>query len=63
MIIERIAKDINCRMKSVRDLRILMIVLLIGNSGDFEQDWSRLKSTKKNRQVDVDRYYKNDEPT
>jgi len=37
MMTERIANGINCPLLSVRDLRILMIVLLFGTPEDFEK--------------------------
>jgi len=46
---------------SVRDLRILMIVLLFGTPEDFEKRLEQMKIRHKNRKADIDRHYENDE--
>lgn len=63
MMTERIANGINCPLLSVRDLRILMIVLLFGTPEDFEKRLEQMKTRHKNRQADIDRRYLNDQPT
>lgn len=63
MMTERIANGINCPLLSVRDLRILMIVLLFGTPEDFEKRLEQMKTRHKNRQADIDRRYQNDQPT
>lgn len=63
MMTERIANGINCPLLSVRDLRILMIVLLFGTPEDFEKRLEQMKIRHKNRQADIDRRYLNDQPT
>lgn len=63
MMTERIANGINCPLLSVRDLRILMIVLLFGSPGDFEKRLEQMKIRHINRKADIDRHYENDEKT
>ncbi len=46
---------------SVRDLRILMIVLLFGTPEDFVKRLEQMKIRHKNRMADIDRHYENDE--
>jgi len=48
---------------SVRDLRILMIVLLFGTPEDFEDRLEQMKIRHNNRKADIDRHYENDEKT
>lgn len=63
MMTERIANGINCPLLSVRDLRILMIVLLFGTPEDFEKRLEQMKIRHKNRKADIDRHYEKDEKT
>lgn len=63
MMTERIENGMDFPLMSVRDLRILMIVLLFGPPGDFEKKLEQMKTRHVNRQKDIDRYYRNDQPT
>lgn len=61
MMTERIANGINCPLLSVRNLRILMIVLPFGTPGDFDKRLEQMKIRHKNRKAGIDRYYENEE--
>jgi len=63
MMTERIGNGMDCPLMSVRDLRILMIVLLFGTPDDFQKRLGQMKIRHQNRQADIDRYYKNDDST
>jgi SRSO17 transposase len=63
MMTERIENGMDFPLMSVRDLRILMIVLLFGPPGDFEKKLEQMKFRHVNRQKDIDRYYRKDQPT
>lgn len=60
---ERIENGIDYPLMSVRDLRILMIVLLFGTPEDFQKKLEQMKKRHHHRQADIDRYYKNDDST
>lgn len=60
MMKERVANSSDFPLMSVRDLRILMVVLLFGCPEDFERKLNQMKTRHKKRKRDIDRYYKND---
>jgi SRSO17 transposase len=63
MMTERIENGIDYPLMSVRDLRILMIVLLFGTPDDFQKRMEQMKNRHHKGQADIDRYYKNDKST
>lgn len=63
MMKERIENGMDCPLMSVRDLRILMIVLLFGTSEDFQKRLEQMKTRHQKRQADIDRYYTNEQQT
>jgi hypothetical protein len=60
---ERIENGMDYPLMSVRDMRILMIVLLFGTPDDFQKRMDQMKHRHQKRQADIDRYYKNDRET
>jgi hypothetical protein len=63
MMKERIENGMDYPLMSVRDLRILMIVLLFGTPDDFQKRLEQMKNRHKKRQVDIDRHYIDDQQT
>jgi SRSO17 transposase len=63
MMKERIENGMDYPLMSVRDMRILMIVLLFGTPDDFQKRMDQMKHRHQKRQADIDRYYKNDRET
>lgn len=58
MMKERIENGREYPLMSVRDYRIMMIVLLFGTADDFQKKLEQMKIRHQKRQADIDRHYK-----